>query len=178
MSDRFDHKLEHKLETKPATADDAVVAVRRFEVITGTGRRRQWSTEERTRILMESLVPGANISAVARLHGMSPQQLFGWRREARALFTQGASAAMQPATDAKPAPPARGAKPMPDDGVPAFAPVVIVPAPQRPPPSAPPPVPPPLTSIEITVGDAVVRVNGNVDAAALAVVMNALRRTS
>jgi transposase len=174
MNDRFDHKLEHKLETKPETVEDAVVAVRRFEVITGTGRRRQWSSEDRTRILMESLVPGANISAVARRHGMSPQQLFGWRREARDLFTQGEVAAGPPVKDVAPALPARGGKPT----QPAFAPVVIAPATQKFLPSAPPPVSPPLASIEITVGEAIVRLSGTVDAAALAVVMNALRRTS
>jgi transposase len=77
MSDRFDQRHEHKLEAKPETSDDAGVTIRRIEVLTGAGRRRHWSTEERTRILMESLVPGANISTVARRHGMSPQQLFG-----------------------------------------------------------------------------------------------------
>ena len=178
MNDRFDHKLEHKLETQPETADDAGVAVRRFEVITGTGRRRQWSSEDRTRILMESLVPGANISAVARRHGMSPQQLFGWRREARDVFTRGEVAAGPSVKDAAPARPARGAKPMPDDGVPAFAPVVIAGPTQKSQPSAPLPVSPPHAPIEIAVGDAIVRLSGTVDAAALAVVMNALRRTS
>jgi hypothetical protein len=28
-------------------------------------------------------VPGAVVSAVARRHGVTPQQVFGWRREAR-----------------------------------------------------------------------------------------------
>lgn len=27
-------------------------------------------------------MPGANVSAIARSHGLSPQQVFGWRREA------------------------------------------------------------------------------------------------
>jgi transposase len=147
-------------------------------MITGTGRRRQWSSEERTRILMESLVPGANISAVARRHGMSPQQLFGWRREARELFTQGEAAAGPPPEDAAPALPTRGGKPTQADGVPAFAAVVIAAATQKSQPSAPPPVSPPPAPIEITVGDAVVRLSGTVDSAALAAVLDALRRTS
>jgi len=31
----------------------------------------------------ETLVPGAVVSEVARRHGLTPQQLFTWRREAR-----------------------------------------------------------------------------------------------
>jgi transposase len=35
--------------------------------------------------LAETLEPGAVVSVVARRHGLTPQQLFGWRREARKL---------------------------------------------------------------------------------------------
>src|SRR5947209_8579289 len=45
--------------------------------------RRRWSADARARILEETLVPGAIVSMVARRHGLSPQQLFTWRREAR-----------------------------------------------------------------------------------------------
>jgi transposase len=45
--------------------------------------RRRWSTGERAQILDESLALGAVVSAVARRHGLTPQQLFTWRREAR-----------------------------------------------------------------------------------------------
>jgi len=34
------------------------------------------------RIIAEASVPGANVSAVARSHGLTPQQVFAWRREA------------------------------------------------------------------------------------------------
>jgi transposase len=44
--------------------------------------RRRWSAEAKSRILEEALSPGANISAVARAHGVRPQQLFAWRRKA------------------------------------------------------------------------------------------------
>lgn len=57
--------------------------VRRVEVITGTGRRRRWSVDDKARIIAETLAPGAVTSEVARRHGMSPQQIFGWRREAK-----------------------------------------------------------------------------------------------
>ena len=32
--------------------------------------------------MAEATVPGANVSAVARSHGLTPQQVFAWRREA------------------------------------------------------------------------------------------------
>jgi transposase len=59
------------------------VPVRRIEVFTGTGRRRSWSCEDKARIVAESYVEEETVSAVARRHGMSAQQLFAWRREAR-----------------------------------------------------------------------------------------------
>nr|WP_255542485.1 transposase [Azospirillum sp. INR13] len=55
-----------------------------MEVITGDVGRRTWSPEEKARILAEAAVPGAVVSEVARRHGLRPQQVFGWRREARA----------------------------------------------------------------------------------------------
>ncbi len=65
---------EHSAITEP---------VRRIEVFTGTGRRRNWSAEDKSRIVAESLTSGESVCAVARRHGLSPQQLFGWRRQAR-----------------------------------------------------------------------------------------------
>jgi len=57
--------------------------VRRLEVITGTGRRRRFSADDKARVIEETLVPGAVVSEVARRHGLTPQQVFGWRRQAR-----------------------------------------------------------------------------------------------
>lgn len=56
---------------------------RRFEVINGAGGRRQWSVDEKARIIAETLEPNAIISEVARRYGLRPQQVFAWRREAR-----------------------------------------------------------------------------------------------
>jgi transposase len=67
-------KLDHMLEPK---------VVHRLEVITGTGRRRRFSDDDKARIVEETLVPGAVVSVVARRHGLTPQQLFSWRRRAR-----------------------------------------------------------------------------------------------
>lgn len=57
--------------------------VRRFEVFTGSGRRRDWPPEEKARIVAESYEAGETVSAVARRYALSPQQLFAWRRAAR-----------------------------------------------------------------------------------------------
>lgn len=69
-------KLDHMFE--PETT-----SVRRLEVISGTGRRRRFSADDKARFVEESLAPGAVISDVARRNGLTPQQLFTWRREAR-----------------------------------------------------------------------------------------------
>src|SRR5262245_5768728 len=57
--------------------------VRRLEVFTGAGRRRRWSREQKARIIAESCAGGESVSAVARRHGLTAQQLFAWRRGAR-----------------------------------------------------------------------------------------------
>ena len=55
-------------------------SARRFEVFTGTGRRRDWSDEEKAQIVSESYSTDVTVCAVARRHGLSPQQLFTWPR--------------------------------------------------------------------------------------------------
>jgi transposase len=57
---------------------------RRVEVLTGLGRRRVWDEATKARVVAESDAPGAVVSAVARRWQIAPQQLFTWRREARA----------------------------------------------------------------------------------------------
>jgi transposase len=64
----------HNAITEPA---------RRLEVFTGAGRRRRWSDEDKARIVAEIVTSGDSVCAVARRHGLSPQQLFGWRRQLR-----------------------------------------------------------------------------------------------
>ncbi len=56
----------------------------RVEVLTGPGRRRAWDEAAKARVVAESYAPGAVVSAVARRWQIAPQQLFTWRREARA----------------------------------------------------------------------------------------------
>ena len=90
MSDHFDNKLKRKLASDTDKTGHGVSNVRRIELITGTGRRRRWSRDDKARIVEESLKPGATVSDVARRNGLSPQQLFAWRRAAHALFNEGA----------------------------------------------------------------------------------------
>nr|WP_246712008.1 transposase [Phyllobacterium myrsinacearum] len=44
--------------------------------------RRGWTDETKTRLVEERLELGANVSAIARREGVSPSQLFGWRKKA------------------------------------------------------------------------------------------------
>ena len=55
--------------------------LQRVEIITGTGRRRRWSTDAKAAIVAESFAPGASVSALARRHDISPSLLFLWRRQ-------------------------------------------------------------------------------------------------
>jgi transposase len=54
---------------------------RRIEVITGQRRRRRWTAEEKAGIVAESFEEGANISEVARRHGVVRGLLTAWRRQ-------------------------------------------------------------------------------------------------
>ena len=62
----------------------------RVEVITGSRRRRSWTSAEKARIVAESAEPNANISDVARRNGVARGLLTVWRRQTRkALKTPG-----------------------------------------------------------------------------------------
>src|SRR5215510_12901148 len=79
--DRVQHR--HVDSVVDHTTDDKPDSLRRVEIITGIGRRRRFSRDTKARIILESRAPGAVISEVARRHGLTPQQLFGWRRKLR-----------------------------------------------------------------------------------------------
>jgi transposase len=76
-----DDNLERPVEGKSDT-------LRRVEIIAGVGRRRRFSPETKASIVRESRAPGAVVSEVARRHGLTPQQLFGWRRELGPVVTR------------------------------------------------------------------------------------------
>src|SRR5712691_4118410 len=112
--------------------------VRRLEVFTGTGRRRAWTAEQKARIISESCEGEESVCAVARRHGLTPQQLFGWRRQARRRAEAGESHA-------------------------AFAPVIVEPARPRQEVSLAPACPNGWLTIEIVIGAATVRVPPGID---------------
>jgi len=67
----------------------------RFEVLSGVERRRQWSDDEKARIVEETLVPGVRVADVARRNAVSASLVFGWRRLARdGLLGRGVPALM------------------------------------------------------------------------------------
>jgi len=60
----------------------------RVEVITGVGRRRRWTYEQKARIVAESYLPTTTVSAVARRHALNTNQLFQWRKELGGSWTR------------------------------------------------------------------------------------------
>jgi len=128
--------------------------VRRLEVFTGAGRRRAWTADQKERIVAESYADGETVSAVARRHGLTPQQLFGWRRAAR-----------QPA--------AAGAGEL---GL-AFASVMVEGAPSHPS-VARPSAGSGVSAIEIVIGATTVRVPPGADVATLQIVLRAVKAVS
>ena len=52
-------------------------------VLPGPERRRRWTTVEKLRIVEESETAAMPIVEVAHRHGIHPNQLHGWRRQAR-----------------------------------------------------------------------------------------------
>ncbi len=127
--------------------DPEVREVRRLEVINGALGRRRWSDEAKARIVAESLAPGVVVSEVARRHDLRPQQLFAWRHQAR-----------------------QGRLVLPTEEL-AFVPVVRTAA------DAPPAATSalPAATIEVALGDVVVRVPPAVDGRLLAKVLRAVK---
>ncbi|HEY6610443.1 MAG TPA: transposase [Pseudomonas sp.] len=72
-------------------------------------RRRTWSTEERLRIVRETLEPGVIVQSVADRHGVSTGQLYTWRKQMLATAMAGftpVEVVPDPPQQALPAPPA------------------------------------------------------------------------
>lgn len=67
----------------------------RFEVYTGAGRRRSFSTEEKL-VLVAQMAGCENISELARRHQLRPSQLFTWRRELRYAAAAASPRALTP----------------------------------------------------------------------------------
>ena len=126
---------------------------RRIEVFTGAGRRRNWPADEKAAIVAESYAPGRTVCGVARRHGLTPVQLFTWRRLARRSQLPKAPA--------------------------LFVPAVVEAVPGLPPPPASQPRrarrPGPVMGIEVEVDGTVVRIGSGASPQAIAAVIRALK---
>jgi transposase len=135
---------------------------RRIEVITGQRRRRRWTAEEKARIVAESFDEGANISDVARRHGVVRGLLTVWRHKFAAAAGVKTPSFVPVRIDAESGPGAAG------------EPGRFPPAPTRLLAMASPPAQP-HGVIEIEVSGARIRVEPGVDPATLSTVLSALR---
>src|SRR5688572_5102805 len=50
------------------------------EILGRVEQRRRFSVEQKLAVLSEATAPGANLSEVARRHGLLPAQVYKWRR--------------------------------------------------------------------------------------------------
>ena len=115
-------------------------------------RPRRWSEEEKRAAVELSLEPGASVKEVAACFGVSPAQLYAWRRELREAA----------GTDA-----------------PLFLPAVVAPAPEM---DAAPPAPRPLlpealVAVALEVDGASVVIARGAEPALAAAVISALQGT-
>lgn len=76
------YRMSLERETNPEKLHSAPPAWRRMRTGSHRRRYRRWSAEAKAEIVAEALEPGINVSAVARAHGICPQQVFAWRRQA------------------------------------------------------------------------------------------------
>src|SRR5688572_21819259 len=114
--------------------------------VVDTGRRRRWSFEKKLRIVEESHQGHRQVSATARRHGISTALLFSWRRDFREGRLGGAD-------------------------IPDLLPAVVLPD------DNPATRPASGGRMEIVIGeDRRVIVGADVDATALALVLEVLRR--
>jgi transposase len=56
----------------------------------GARRRRFWSSDEKRRMVAESLKPGASVAMVAQRYSVNANLLFTWRRQGAAAANGGA----------------------------------------------------------------------------------------
>ena len=88
----------------------------RVEIFSGRERRRFWSDAQKLAILDEVVASGLGVAEVARRHDVSPQQVYGWRREFRRKTPPEPAMALVPvslvdAVEPKPRPKAPSEKP-------------------------------------------------------------------
>ena len=129
----------------------------RVEVTVRPERRRSWTSEQKLRIVQETLAPGAVVIAIARRYGISTGLLYTWRRQLLA----GAMSGFVP-VEVTPEPVALPAPTAPS------APGATI---------SPPDVQGPSSRIEVELPSGIkLRVDGHVDEAALTRVLTVLMR--
>ena len=137
--------------SKPMSKPDDAPA-RRIELFTGAGRRRAWTSDEKAAIVAESYAGGASVCEIARRRGLTPTQLFTWRRETR----------KRAAHDGEP--------------VPLFVPAVIETVASREPVARRRVCSPRRTpAVELEIDGVIVRVASGADEATIAAVIQALK---
>ena len=118
------------------------------EVLPGLSKRRDFSTEEKLRILAQGTAPGSSPALTCRMHGISSGQFYTWRKQ----FRSGALTGFVPVSMA------------------SDVAALPVPAPLET--SAPSPI---AGHVEVELPNGVkVRVRGDVDAGALRQILSAL----
>jgi transposase len=122
--------------------------VERLEVMAGPTGRRSWPDAVKARIVVESFAAGVRVVDVARRHGVAPQQVTTWQRQAR-----------------------RGTLALPAESQLDFAALVL----DEPPAPLSAKVPAP---IEIEAGGVIVRLAGDCPAARVAEIAIALRASA
>jgi len=71
----------------------------RIEVFDTVEKRRRWTPEEKQALLREAEQLGNSISSVARKYGVSPSQVFNWRKQ----FQKGGTVAVRANDEVVPA---------------------------------------------------------------------------
>ena len=135
-------------------------AYRRIEVITGKTRRRRWSATEKARIVAESFASEANVSEVARRHGINCGLLNAWRREASSLLAKATPTTFTPVVVDEASGNDKGPASQNENARPAAAPARKT------------------GIIEIEMAGAVIRAPAGADAESLVAIVAALRRAS
>ena len=77
---RWRHLHKHRPSVDPSASPMAMAPMRPQLGIPRPNRRRQFPDELKRQIVEETLLPGATVSSVARLYGVTPPCVFRWRK--------------------------------------------------------------------------------------------------
>ncbi|MEQ1867585.1 MAG: transposase [Micropepsaceae bacterium] len=92
---RWRHLRPRRPSVDPSVSPMPMAPPRSFLGIPRPNRQRQFPDELKRQIVEETLLPGATVSSVARLYGVTPPCVFRWRK-LMGLGTSGATATFAP----------------------------------------------------------------------------------